>query len=70
MPLLDCNTRYYPDYYVHTNATKRTYYTTGSITNTEYIQISMHYFMSRHLAELFTSMMVNAWYVLVIVSEL
>ncbi|KAK7684278.1 hypothetical protein QCA50_012602 [Cerrena zonata] len=52
-----CNTRYHPDYYVHSKATRRTYYG----TSLAYLQIATHYYIDRKLAELFTSMMVNAW---------
>lgn len=53
-----CKTRYHHDYYIHSDATKRTYYGSSS----PYLQISMHYFIGRDLAEMFSSMMVNAWY--------
>ncbi|KAJ7212989.1 hypothetical protein GGX14DRAFT_360980, partial [Mycena pura] len=55
----NCNTRYYPNYYVHTRATTRTYYYLDQIP--EFIQSSEHFYTSAGLCELFTNMMVSAW---------
>ncbi|TCD71044.1 hypothetical protein EIP91_000543 [Steccherinum ochraceum] len=52
-----CHTRYYPDYYVHTNATVRSYY----IKPQSSIQVAQHYYMEIRLIELFTNMMVSSW---------
>ena len=52
-----CLTRYYPNYYVHTGATIRTYY----VHEIDMIQISQHYYITSDLCEMFTSMMANAW---------
>ncbi|KAK7689517.1 hypothetical protein QCA50_007309 [Cerrena zonata] len=54
---ISCKTRYYHDYYVHLNATRRTYY--GS--SQTYLQIATHYYVARDLVDLFISMMANAW---------
>ncbi|KAG6848137.1 hypothetical protein H0H93_003062 [Arthromyces matolae] len=53
-----CLTRYYPNYFVHHNATKRTYYPRKDI---HFIQLSQHFYMSDELCELFTMMMVTSW---------
>ncbi|KDR68401.1 hypothetical protein GALMADRAFT_231368 [Galerina marginata CBS 339.88] len=52
-----CNTRYYPNYYVHSAATTRTYYTEMPT----FIQSSQHFYMAVDLCELFTTMMVTSW---------
>lgn len=59
--LLACNTRFYPNYYVHKNATTRTYYAADTI---EIVQASRHVWMERELCENVATMMVTAWYVL------
>ncbi|KAF8060174.1 hypothetical protein FPV67DRAFT_1609768 [Lyophyllum atratum] len=59
-----CNTRYYANYYVHDGASTRTYYR-GPF---DFIHIGQHVFMASRTCELFTTMMVNAWYVLVLIN--
>ncbi|KAK6993014.1 hypothetical protein R3P38DRAFT_2801462 [Favolaschia claudopus] len=56
----NCNTRYYPNYYVHSNATTRTYYYNDNQVP-EFIESSKHFYVSAKLCELFTNMMVSAW---------
>ncbi|KAJ7241324.1 hypothetical protein B0H12DRAFT_1250422 [Mycena haematopus] len=55
----NCHTRYYPNYYVHSSATTRTYYYQEKVP--EFIQSSEHFYTSANLCELFTNMMVSAW---------
>lgn len=55
----ECNTRYYPNYYVHTRATIRSYYREEE---TSFIQTSQHFYMAAELCELFATMMVTSWY--------
>ncbi|KAK1233689.1 hypothetical protein PQX77_002846 [Marasmius sp. AFHP31] len=53
----NCHTRYHHNYYLHSNATIRTYYKdTPSI-----IQTSQHYYVSQDLLQLFRTIMVTAW---------
>ncbi|KAJ7323513.1 hypothetical protein DFH08DRAFT_787851 [Mycena albidolilacea] len=54
----NCNTRYYPNYYVHEQATTRTYYLLPDIP--EFIQSAEHFYTGADLCELFTNMMVTA----------
>ena len=56
-----CNTRFYPNYYVHGNATTRTYYAADML---EVVQASRHVYMDRELCENIATMMATAWYVL------
>lgn len=53
-----CHTRYYHNYYVHKNATLRTYY----MKETDCIQTSEHIFVQKDVLKLFNSMMRYAWY--------
>ncbi|KIJ91794.1 hypothetical protein K443DRAFT_126143 [Laccaria amethystina LaAM-08-1] len=53
-----CNTRYYANYYVHDNASKRTYY---SSLEFEFFHIAQHVFIERRTCELFSTVMVMAW---------
>lgn len=55
----DCLTRYYHNHYLHDGASKHTYY----VQVPHYIQATQHTFIDRQTCEIFTSMMVNAWYV-------
>ncbi|KAJ7125515.1 hypothetical protein C8R43DRAFT_1090555 [Mycena crocata] len=55
-----CKTRYHPNYFVHSNATLRTYYQEGL----QFLQISGHIYIDIDLCELFSTMMVTSWYVL------
>jgi hypothetical protein len=59
----DCHTRYYPSFYVHENATVRTFYDFGHIP--EFIHTSEHFYTTSDLCELFANMMMSAWYVFV-----
>jgi hypothetical protein len=59
---VDCHTRYYANYYVHNNATRRTYYHTAC----GFIHTSQHVFMSTDLCELFANMMVTSWQAILI----
>ncbi|KAJ7211529.1 hypothetical protein C8J57DRAFT_1097682, partial [Mycena rebaudengoi] len=52
----DCHTRYYPNYFVHSNATIRTYY-----SDLVFLQTSEHFYIDRELCELFSTMMVTSW---------
>ncbi|EPQ54160.1 hypothetical protein GLOTRDRAFT_44279 [Gloeophyllum trabeum ATCC 11539] len=52
-----CNTRYYPNFYVHDKATTRTYY--RGIPDV--IQSAQHAFFSRDLCELFATLNVVSW---------
>jgi len=58
--LLGCHTRYYANYYVHQQATLRTYYAQCTF---KYLQTSKHIFIASDLCELFANMMVTSWYV-------
>ncbi|KAF7290011.1 hypothetical protein HMN09_01305800 [Mycena chlorophos] len=53
-----CHTRYYPNYFVHSEATLRTYYPSETI---QFMQISGHFYLDRAVAEMFATMQVNAW---------
>ncbi|KAJ7831279.1 hypothetical protein B0H13DRAFT_1654703 [Mycena leptocephala] len=55
----NCRTRYYPNYYVHANATTRTYYVQEKIP--EFIHSAEHFYTSTDLCELFANMMATAW---------
>src|ERR1700761_1797208 len=55
----DCNTRYYPNYYVHDKATTCTYYLGGEIP--QFIQSAEHFYTSADLCKLFANMMATAW---------
>ena len=57
-----CHTRYYPNYFVHTNASIRTYYAADVI---DLIEVSKHVYMERGLCEQTAVMMATAWYVFV-----
>ncbi|KAJ7172783.1 hypothetical protein C8R43DRAFT_874068 [Mycena crocata] len=52
-----CCTRYYPNYYVHKDATLRTYYQEGI----QFLQVSGHFYIDIDLCELFSTMMVTSW---------
>ncbi|KAJ6448452.1 hypothetical protein C8R45DRAFT_850345 [Mycena sanguinolenta] len=52
-----CHTRYYPNYFVHSNASRRTYYQDGM----QFLQISGHFYVDVELCELFSTMMVTSW---------
>ncbi|KAJ7167590.1 hypothetical protein C8R46DRAFT_1093498 [Mycena filopes] len=52
-----CHTRYYPNYFVHSNATVRTYYQDGH----RLLQIAGHFYADIELCELFSLMMVTSW---------
>ncbi|KAJ7929413.1 hypothetical protein B0H13DRAFT_2310564 [Mycena leptocephala] len=52
-----CHTRYHPNYFVHSNATLRTYYPEGI----KFLQISGHFYVDVDLCELFSLMMVTSW---------
>ncbi|EPQ50066.1 hypothetical protein GLOTRDRAFT_108722 [Gloeophyllum trabeum ATCC 11539] len=52
-----CNTRYYPNFYVHDQATTRTYYADVP----DIIQSAQHVFISRELCELFITLKVVSW---------
>jgi hypothetical protein len=56
----DCNTRYHPTYFVHSNASTRTYYQPDSI---DFIPKSRHYVIERSLCEIFATMMMSSQYV-------
>ncbi|PPQ78706.1 hypothetical protein CVT24_002284 [Panaeolus cyanescens] len=51
-----CKTRYYPNYYVHDNASTRTYYP-GLVP--DFIHAKEHTFIDKQLCAMFTSMMLN-----------
>lgn len=55
--LLECNTRYYPNYYVHTGASLRTYYH-GPF---EFLHIAEGVFIEGRTCEVFSSMMLSSW---------
>ncbi|KAJ7705216.1 hypothetical protein B0H16DRAFT_1346377, partial [Mycena metata] len=55
----NCHTRYYPNYYVHAQATTRTYYLQDDIP--EFIHSAEHFYASTDLCELFANMMATAW---------
>ncbi|KAJ7768876.1 hypothetical protein B0H16DRAFT_1307716 [Mycena metata] len=55
----NCHTRYYPNYYVHNNATTRSYYLQDNIP--EFIHSAEHFYTSADLCELFANMMATAW---------
>ena len=61
-----CHTRYYPNYYVHTNASTRTYYAADTI---DLVEVSKHVYMERELCEQTSVMMATAWYVLTVFSS-
>ena len=48
-PSVDCQTRYYTNYYVHEQATCHTYYTPGAF---KYLQTSKHIFIATELCKL------------------
>ncbi|KAJ7702176.1 hypothetical protein B0H16DRAFT_1902481 [Mycena metata] len=52
-----CHTRYYPNYFVHSHATLRTYYQEGP----QLLQIAGHFYADKELCELFSLMMVTSW---------
>lgn len=54
---IECNTRYHHNYYVHTNATTRTYYASPQAL----LQLSQHFFIDTGLCELFSTMMETSW---------
>ncbi|KDQ51461.1 hypothetical protein JAAARDRAFT_62514 [Jaapia argillacea MUCL 33604] len=51
-----CQTRYHPNYYIHDNATQRTYY----LNVLHLVQASKHFYLEAALCERFRSMMVCA----------
>ncbi|KAJ7731648.1 hypothetical protein B0H16DRAFT_1733211 [Mycena metata] len=55
----NCHTRYYLNYYVHAQATTRTYYLQDDIP--EFIHSGEHFYASADLCELFANMMATAW---------
>ncbi|KAJ7511947.1 hypothetical protein B0H11DRAFT_1700190, partial [Mycena galericulata] len=52
-----CHTRYHPNYYVHTEATQRTFYPGVPV----FIQSSQHFYIDKDLCELFSVMMATSW---------
>ena len=60
--LVECNTRYYANYYVRkddTGAYSRTFYA----HDFDFIHTAEHFFMETRLCELFANMMVTSWYI-------
>lgn len=62
---LECNTRYYPNFYVHTCATIQMFYRDNDIP---FIQTSQHFYMAAELCKLFATMMVTSWYAVIYLS--
>ncbi|KAI1784804.1 hypothetical protein LXA43DRAFT_901026, partial [Ganoderma leucocontextum] len=54
----NCNTRYYPDYYLHDRASTRTYYCN---TMPSLIQVAQHYFIAADVCEMFANLMTISW---------
>ncbi|KAL1937345.1 hypothetical protein VTO73DRAFT_13806 [Trametes versicolor] len=54
----ECNSRYYHNYYVHSSASTRTYYT-GAIP--DFVQITQHYYVAREVCEMFATLMNVSW---------
>ncbi|KAJ7196352.1 hypothetical protein GGX14DRAFT_673105, partial [Mycena pura] len=52
-----CHTRYHPTFYVHSNASTRTYYP----ESLQFLQISTHFYIDVELCELFSVMMSTSW---------
>lgn len=61
----ECNTRYYPAYYVHESAALRTHY--PGVPRVLHVQ--KHSFIDTSLCERFTFEMVCAWYVCIHISD-
>jgi hypothetical protein len=61
--LIECHTTYHSNYYVHSEASARTYY---DQVIPEFIHISQRFFMEEAVCEMFANMMVMTWYVLYI----
>ena len=55
----ECHTRYHHSYYLHDEESRRTYY----LEKPQFVQATLHSFVDRDTCELFSSMMVSAWYV-------
>ncbi|KAF6743134.1 hypothetical protein DFP72DRAFT_994087 [Ephemerocybe angulata] len=53
-----CNTRYHYDFYVHTNATLRTFYSEPR----RYVHAAEHVYVDQEACSMFSSMMLNSWY--------
>ncbi|KAI0360950.1 hypothetical protein OH77DRAFT_1392352 [Trametes cingulata] len=53
-----CKSRYYHNYYVHADASTRTYY--GDVLP-KFIQITQHYFIAREVCEMFATLMNISW---------
>ncbi|KAH9829319.1 uncharacterized protein C8Q71DRAFT_718426 [Rhodofomes roseus] len=53
-----CHTRYYPNYYVHAQATTRTYYHKQT---PKFLQIAEHFFVEDEVCEMFASLMCVSW---------
>ena len=60
MEELGCNTRYYPNYYVHAHRECRTYY---PMVKPLVLQTAMHRYVEMALCEHFTLLMMTAWLV-------
>jgi hypothetical protein len=56
---LECNRRYYHNYYVHKQSSLRIYY--GGVPNV--IQVAQHFFIESGLLELFANGTVFGWWV-------
>ena len=63
---LECNTRYYANYYVRKDNDTGTYHRTYYAHVLRFIHTAEHFFMERQLCELFANMMVTSWYVVYI----
>jgi hypothetical protein len=50
----ECNTRYHPTFYIHRDASTRTYYQPDTV---EFIGAGQHLWLERSLCELFATMM-------------
>jgi hypothetical protein len=55
----DCHTRYHPNYFVHSEATLRTFYPGVPM----FVQSSQHFYIDKDICELFSVMMATSWYV-------
>ncbi|TFY52205.1 hypothetical protein EVJ58_g10145 [Rhodofomes roseus] len=52
-----CRTRYHPNFFVHDEATKRTYYAEPP----SYILLAQHFYIASDVCEMFVNMMTVAW---------
>jgi hypothetical protein len=57
----ECNTRYHPTFYIHGDASTRTFYQPESL---DIIEGGQHCLLERSLCELFATMMMASQYVL------